>query len=317
MKPLVSVIIPTHDRKEQVERLIRSVLKSDYSSIEIIVIDDYSSDGTFTYLKYKFSKNKKVRLIRNKKNLFTAATRNVGIKNSKGEFLFFIDDDNVLDTKTISELSSVLESNEMIGEVGPVNYNFNNKREVLWLKTKRNMLTTKTYQPRTFEGLSGKKIWDTVDVPNAFMVRASVINKNKIMFREEFEIMYEESDFAYRIRKSGYLLKVVRGAKIYHDIEDRKEGEPIKDYMFHFMENKRRPYVTARNRIFFHYIYSGRVEFALIISFWVWFFASYYIYKIMFYSGIGKFSLLQRFSLSLAYLRGTKDGILTMRSLEI
>ena len=102
---------------------------------------------------------------------------------------------------------------------------------------------------------------------------------------------------------------VVKNAKIYHDIEKKENDGSVKNYMYHFMEDKRRPYVFARNRIIFHSLYSNKFQFIFIILFWVWFFAAYYIYKIIFYSGIGNFSVFNRIKLVFAYLRGTFKGL--------
>lgn len=303
--PLVSIIIPTYNRKQMAERLIRSILKNSYKKVEIIIIDDASPDHTYEYLKQKFGKNKKIKILKNNKNLFTAESRNKGIRNSSGDLLFFIDDDNTLDNKIIEVLVEAFNSDAKLGEAGPVNYNFNDKRKVLWFITKRNMFTTKTDQPRDMSKMLSKKIWESVDIPNAFMARSDIVKKNKIFFKKRLGIMYEESDFAYRIRNLGFAVKVVRSAKIFHDIEKSKD----RDWMYHFMNDKRRPFVIARNRIIFHSIYSTQLQFVFIAFFWIWFFTIYYFYKILFYSGFGKFSILQRFDLCMMYLKGNLAGL--------
>lgn len=307
--PLVSIVIPTHNRKVMVSRLLRSVLSNTYKNLEIIVVDDSSSDGTYEFVKDKFKTNKNFKLIRNKKNLFTAGSRNVGTRASRGDYIFFIDDDNVLEKKSISSLVNVISSDSSIGEVGPVNYNFNKKNMILWYITYRNMLTTKTYQPRTLKSFSKKNYWESVDIPNAFMVRTTLVKKNKIFFREKFGIMYEESDVAYRIRNLGYKVVVVKEAKIYHDIESSEKGIKSKDYMYHFMLDKRRPFVFARNRVIFHSLYSNKLQNIAILFFWIWFFAGYYSYKFIFYNGYGKFNIFQKLSAAGSYINGTFNGI--------
>ena len=57
----VLVVIPTHNRKEKLKRLIESVEKSDYSNIEITVIDDASTDGAYEEIKKRFPEVKIVR----------------------------------------------------------------------------------------------------------------------------------------------------------------------------------------------------------------------------------------------------------------
>jgi len=80
--------------------------------------------------------------------------------------------------------------------------------------------------------------------------------------------------------------------------------------MYHFMEDKRRPYVFARNRIIFHSIFSSKLEFLSIIFIGIWIFVVYYSYiKFFFYNGIGEFGLLHRIGLVASYLKGTLDGI--------
>ena len=307
--PLVSIVIPTYNRKKLAERLIKSLLKSTYKNIEIIVIDDASKDNTSEYLKFKFKNNKKIKIFGNKKNLFAAGSKNVGQNKAKGKFIMFVDDDNVADASMIEELVGVLFDDKLIGEVGPVNYNYNKKSAILLTRSTRNMLTTKTYHLRSLSSFKGREYWPTDDIPNAFMVRGDVVRENKIKFRPEFGIMYEESDYAYKIRSAEHKVFMVRNAKIYHDIEDSSGGRKSKDYMYHFMTDPRRPFTFARNRILFHNLYSTRLQNVFILTFWIWFFSAYYIYKFIFYSGYGEFEFRSRLKVAIEYLKGNFEGL--------
>ena len=91
MKDLISVIITTRNRILKVERAICSVLNQTYNNIEIIVVDDFSNDGTFEYIKNKFPS---IIIIRNKKKLGGSGSRNIGIKKSNGLYISFLDDDD-------------------------------------------------------------------------------------------------------------------------------------------------------------------------------------------------------------------------------
>lgn len=307
--PLVSIVIPTHNRREMLTHLLKSLLTSTYKNIEIIVIDDASNDGTSEHIKSVFRNNKQIKLFRNRLNLFAAGSKNVGQKKAKGELVAFIDDDNVVDKKMVEELVEVLSENDDIGEVGPVNYNYNKKNLTLFTKSTRNMWTTKTFHLRTLEPFKSEKYWETDDIPNAFMVKADILKKNGIEFRPKFGIMYEESDFAYRIKKAGYKIAIVKNARIYHDIEDLLSEKKSRDFLYHFMADKRRPFVFARNRIVFHSFYSTKLQNLFIFSFWVWFFVAYYVFKFIFYNGYGNFSFNDRIVAAFSYLKGTVDGI--------
>lgn len=99
--PLVSIIIPTRNRFNLLKRSINSVLNQSYKNIEVIVIDDASSDGTYQFLKS--IKDKRVRLIHLKKHQGAAKARNAGLKKAKGELVAFNDDDDIWDEKKLEE----------------------------------------------------------------------------------------------------------------------------------------------------------------------------------------------------------------------
>ena len=86
----VSVIIPTFNRLSLISRAIDSVLKQTFKPFEIIVVDDGSSDNTSTFIKNNY---KSVKLIK-QKNLGVSKARNVGIKNSSGDWIALLDSDD-------------------------------------------------------------------------------------------------------------------------------------------------------------------------------------------------------------------------------
>ena len=86
----VSVIIPTFNRFNLISRAIDSVLSQTIKPFEIIVVDDGSSDNTSTFIKNNY---KSVKLIK-QKNLGVSKARNVGIKNSSGDWIAFLDSDD-------------------------------------------------------------------------------------------------------------------------------------------------------------------------------------------------------------------------------
>lgn len=91
--PRVSVVLPTHNRAKLVGRAISSVLAQSFSSLELIVVDDCSSDNTREVVA-SFS-DPRVRYIRLETNQYVCRARNVGINSAQGEFLAFQDDDDI------------------------------------------------------------------------------------------------------------------------------------------------------------------------------------------------------------------------------
>lgn len=93
MEELVSVIIPTYNRGYIIERAIASVQNQTYSEIEILIVDDGSTDNTQDLIS-KISDNR-IRYIKNPKNCGVSHTRNLGIAASKGKYIAFQDSDDI------------------------------------------------------------------------------------------------------------------------------------------------------------------------------------------------------------------------------
>ncbi|MFO7809978.1 MAG: glycosyltransferase family A protein [Candidatus Delongbacteria bacterium] len=93
IKDLVSIVIPTHKRPELLKKALESALAQTYPHTEIIVVDDNSGDNTEEIVK-DFGSSK-IRYYRNDSSLGGAGTRNIGIENSEGEFISFLDDDDI------------------------------------------------------------------------------------------------------------------------------------------------------------------------------------------------------------------------------
>ncbi len=92
---LVSVVIPTYKRPEELKRAINSVINQTYKNIEIIVIDDnYKYPEIRKKTESIVSKYKNIIYIENKENLGGSESRNVGINNAHGKYIAFLDDDD-------------------------------------------------------------------------------------------------------------------------------------------------------------------------------------------------------------------------------
>ncbi|ADI75105.1 glycosyl transferase family 2 (plasmid) [Methanohalobium evestigatum Z-7303] len=90
----VSVIIPTYNRSQTVSKTIKSVLNQTYQDFEIIIVDDNSSDNTEFIIKSFSHFDSRVKYIKHNKNKGAPEARNTGIKNSKGDYIALLDDDD-------------------------------------------------------------------------------------------------------------------------------------------------------------------------------------------------------------------------------
>lgn len=121
-EPLISILIPNNDHKEDLERCIQSIYKnSDYSNIEIIIIENGSvEDATYDYYKELTEQYKEIRIVTwDAGNEFNfSALNNYGAKHAKGEFLLFLNNDTeIINRGCIREMVSYA-CREDVGAVG-------------------------------------------------------------------------------------------------------------------------------------------------------------------------------------------------------
>ena len=88
----VSVIIPMHNSSKYILECLDSVINQTYKELEILLIDDKSSDKTIR--KIKSIKDKRIKIIKLNKNMGAATARNKGIEVSTGEYICFLDSDD-------------------------------------------------------------------------------------------------------------------------------------------------------------------------------------------------------------------------------
>src|SRR4051812_49267097 len=91
-RPLVSVVIPVHNAAEWIRETLNSVSAQTYPSIEVVLVDDGSTDATPEILS---SYGDRVRVIANKTNQGVSVSRNIAIEAAKGAYIAFLDHDDL------------------------------------------------------------------------------------------------------------------------------------------------------------------------------------------------------------------------------
>ena len=100
-KSLISIIVLNYNAGELLLNCINSLKKSTYQNIEILVVDNISSDGSHTKCKKQFPD---IKLIQNRKNLGYCGGNNVGIKEAKGEFIVILNPDTIVEENWLDEM---------------------------------------------------------------------------------------------------------------------------------------------------------------------------------------------------------------------
>ena len=109
-QPLVSVVMPTYNHAQFIGDAIGSVLDQTYKNIELIIIDNYSEDDTEEIIASFHNTRIKYKKFRN--NGIIAASRNIGIRESHGKYIAFLDSDDIWVPTKIEKQIKLLENNE-------------------------------------------------------------------------------------------------------------------------------------------------------------------------------------------------------------
>ena len=113
--PLVSVVVPVYNTEKYVQDCIDSVLNQSYQNWELILVDDLSTDNSFSICKKSAERDERIKVILKEKNSGALDSRNTGIKESKGHFLCFLDSDDTFEkTKIETQVKFMMEHDHAV-----------------------------------------------------------------------------------------------------------------------------------------------------------------------------------------------------------
>ncbi len=114
-KELVSIVIVNRNGRIWLESCLKSLFRQTYDNFEIIFVDNASTDDSLNFVKKYYPK---VRIIVNKTNVGFGEANNIGVKEAKGELIFFLNNDTILEKNTLEKLL-VYKKNNNLNISGP------------------------------------------------------------------------------------------------------------------------------------------------------------------------------------------------------
>lgn len=236
----VSAVVATYNLKDVFLECLESITKQDYPNLEIIVVDNASVDGTADAVAERFPQ---VNLIRNTENLGVTGGANTGVKKATGDYIWFIDHDNIFEPKMLSEMLKLAESDPKIGVVVPKIYYWDDKTLIWAAGTNINLLTGVNISREGRDVGQYEKVEEVQIAPANFLVKREVIEKVGV-YDDVYYISYEDADFSFRVRQVGFKIVYTPKAVCYHKF-------PILDKKTATKRWLSRAYWTARNKIIF------------------------------------------------------------------
>lgn len=219
--PLVSIIILNLNGLKHLDTCLKSVLMTTYPNLEVILVDNASTDGSVEYVTKRYPS---VRIIKNNKNLGFAAANNIGIRATRGDYVILLNNDTEVDPDWVSELVQVAQSDPLIAACQPKILNFYNRKTFEYAGAAGGFIDIYGYplaRGRVFEFVE-EDHGQYDDSCNIFWASgaAMLINRRALektgLLDEEFFIYHEETDLCWRFHLSGYRVVFVPSAKVFH-----------------------------------------------------------------------------------------------------
>ena len=216
MNKLVSIIVPIYNVEQFLDRCIDSVVKQTYKNLEIILVNDGSTDSSLEICKRWKNKDKRIILV-NKKNGGLSDARNSGIDKSNGEFLYFLDSDDFIENNTIElMMKKMAEHNSEIVISNRYHY-YDNGKKIIKFKMEKNdlILDTETslfelnnfkyYDMSACSKLFKKDLFEQIRFPikklcEDFYVMYKILEKSK-------KIIYISTPLYYYYQREGSISK--------------------------------------------------------------------------------------------------------------
>ena len=228
-----SIIVPVYNCQDYISRCIESVLNQNTKDIELILVNDGSTDNTKTIIK-EYQKDSELIKVINKKNEGVSKARNTGLKEATGKYILFLDADDYLDENYIKEVNEILKQHK---ELELINFGFySDVEDIEFNNLSRDEIAYKEkfYKDKKSIKKDFVELWDNTMLYNIW---------NKVYVKriiEENDIKFPKSNWGEDVEFNRLYLNVINNMYnsktcFYHYIRER-EGAATKSYKENLFE---------------------------------------------------------------------------------
>ncbi len=233
--PLVSVVIVNYNGRELLQKCLKSLSKQKYPNIEIIVVDNNSSDSSLDMISSEFPDVIQVAL---GYNSYYAEGNNIGFRRAKGKYVMLMNNDVEVEPDFLMPLVEAMERDINIAMCGGKIFLGDRKT----INSAGGIIDFYGWNVNRGYLQQDNGQYDISDMcffayGAAFMVRKSVIEKTGL-FDEKFRFWFDEPDLAFRLHYAGYAVMYVPESVVYHLAE-----QTVKNVRFNHM------FITERNHL--------------------------------------------------------------------
>ncbi len=128
---MISIIVPVYNREKYISRCVESLLRQTYTNIEVILVDDGSTDNSMKVMKKLQKKDERLKII-SQRNSGVSSARNLGLLQAKGEFIQFVDSDDYIEPQMCFEMINALKTT--LADIAICGYNKVNQEQNISVK---------------------------------------------------------------------------------------------------------------------------------------------------------------------------------------
>lgn len=220
---LVSVIIASFNAKDFLKKNLSSLL-SEPGDFEIVVVDDGSTDQTESWFKEEFAQESRLKVIRLEKNLGSAKAKNIGVQNSRGRYLFFLDSDTETSPGWFKTIPEFFKNHSDCGLA-----------QAKLLKTGTNLFdyAGDYFSPFGFlveraRSAPDQSQFDQVEPIFGLKTAGAIMRRDAFEeiggFDEDFRIFWEDTDLAWRTWLAGWRVLFCSQVVVWHAFGTSKKS---------------------------------------------------------------------------------------------
>ena len=194
-QPLVSVVVPIYNVEKYLDRCITSVVNQTYKNLEIILVDDGSTDNCPAMCDDWAKKDSRIKVI-HKKNAGLGMARNTGIDNAQGKYIFFFDSDDYVDLSVAKKcVDTIIKNNSDVVIYGRYDVYDDGRIEEKKITVSESCFDAESIKNKLLPGMFTYDMGFGVSSCGK-MFNAELIKNNNLRFKSESEIISEDAYFA-------------------------------------------------------------------------------------------------------------------------
>jgi len=254
--PLISIVVPNFNGLHFLKKSIPSLIKTNYPNLEIIIIDNGSTDKSVSFLKTNYPS---IIIIKFKHNMGISFAFNVGLKVSSGRYISFLNNDMEFDPNWLLPLFLTLRNNDKIAGCDSKYLNYYDRKRIDQSGGAGRFMDR---FGNAFNRGGGEYDKGQYETSQKVFHGLSLFKKDLIMqaggFDDKFFAYYDETDLCWRLHRMGYDIQYVPESRVYH-VGGGTTKKFKAFFTFHYYKNKLR--MLIKNNFGFALLFSILIYF--------------------------------------------------------